>query len=240
MPDVYEPLSLDYFSAGVPTGANFKMALDELRKVSESSDEHDPPRLSRLQELCFIGLMSYFEAFCKDHFASLVNIEPSLIQNLKRGGQDVEIDATRVLLYGEQLTTKMGFILAEKYDFGTAQKINALFVALLKLTPFGKAEAVEYAELLRDRNLLVHHGGTFTLSYLEQAKLTHPERKTNAFFNSQIKAKQDVIGAMDFLSEIAKKLLKSSHDALSKHLVENQIQYVGERAKALHLLLWWD
>jgi hypothetical protein len=240
MPDVDEPLALDYFSAGVPTGANFKMALDELRNISESSDDQDPPRLNRLQELCFIGLMSYFEAFCKDHFASLVNIEPNLIQNLKRGGQNVELDATRVLLYGEQLTTKMGFILAEKYDFGTAQKINALFGALLKLTPFGKAEAAKYAELLSDRNLLVHHGGTFTLSYLEQAKVTYPELKTNAFFNSQIKAKQDVIGAIDFLTEIAKKLLKSSHDALSKHPVENQVQYLGERATALDLLLWWD
>ena len=143
-------------------------------------------------------------------------------------------------MYGEQLAAKMDFILAEKYDFGTAQKINALFVALLKLTPFGKAEAAKYAELLSDRNLLVHHGGTFTLSYLEQAKLTHPELKTNAFFNSQIKAKQDVIGAIDFLTEIAKKLLKSSHDALSKYLVENQIQYSGERGKALHFLVWWD
>ena len=240
MPDVDEPLSLDYFSAGVPTGASFKMTLDELRNISGSFEEHDSHRLNRLQELCFIGLMSYFEAFCKDHFASLVNIEPSLIQNLKRGGQNVELDATKALLYGGQLTTKMGFILAEKYDFGTAQKINALFVALLKLTPFGKAEAAKYAELLSDRNLFVHHGGTFTLSYLEQAKLTHPELKTNAFFNSQIKAKGDVVGAIDFLTEIAKKLLKSSHDALSKHLVENQIQYSGERAEAPHYLLWWD
>jgi hypothetical protein len=57
------------------------MVLDELRNLSGSSEDHDPPRLNRLQELCFIGLMSYVEAFCNDHFASLVNIEPSLIQD---------------------------------------------------------------------------------------------------------------------------------------------------------------
>jgi len=155
-------------------------------------------------------------------------------------GQNVELDATRVLLYGEQLAAKMDFILAEKHDFGTAQKINALFVALPKLTPFGKAEAARYAELLSDRNLLVHHGGTFTLSYLEQAKLTRPELKANAFFHCQIKAKQDVGGAIDCLTGIAKKLLPSSHEALSKYLAENRIQYSGERAQALHFLLWWD
>jgi hypothetical protein len=40
----------------------------------------------------------------------------------------VELDATRVVLYGDQIT---------------AQKINALFAALLKLTPFGKADAAK-------------------------------------------------------------------------------------------------
>jgi hypothetical protein len=62
----------------------------------------------------------------------------------------------------------LGFLLAEKYDFGTPKRINALFNALLKITPFGREDAKRYAALLRDRNLLVHHGGVYTLAYLEQ------------------------------------------------------------------------
>jgi hypothetical protein len=163
-----QPDWLEYFSGGVPTGLYFRMTLDDLRKVSALQDG-DSPGINRLQELCFIGLVSYFEAFCKDHFASLINLEPSLVANLKANGQDVSIDAAHVTLYADEIDRRLGFVLAEKYDFGTAQKINALFGALLKVTPFGRDEAKKYAGLLQDRNLLVHHGGTLTLTYLEQS-----------------------------------------------------------------------
>lgn len=157
-----EPDWLEYFSGGVPTGEYFRMTLDDLRRISTL--ESDSIGINRLQEVCFIGLLSYFEAFCKDHFASLINLEPSLVMNLKANGQDVSVDASRVVFYVDEVDRRVGFILAEKYDFGTAQKINALFSALLKVTPFGTDEAKQYGILLRDRNLLVHHGGTFTMT----------------------------------------------------------------------------
>jgi hypothetical protein len=236
-----EPSSLDYFSGGVPTGATFRIIVGELRALSETSETNDPsPGINRIQELCFIGLMSYFEAFCKDHFASLINIEPSLILNLKRAGQSVEVDLSRVLLFGERVNLKMGFLVAEKFDFGTAQKINTLFLALLKLSPFSKDESKQYADLLADRNLLVHHGGTYTLTYLEQARASQEEVKQHAYYNSHVKARKDVVEAIDFLEGIAKKMLGSSHSALVQHLADSQIEYSGERQKALEYILWWD
>src|SRR6185295_18808084 len=131
---------LDYFSGGVPTGVYFRMTMDSLRQVinSEPSGPIDVGGIDRLRELCLIGLLAYFEAFCKDHFASLINIEPNLVNNLKTSGQSVTIEATHVVLFGREIDRRIGFILAEKYDFGTAQKINALFGALLKVTPFNK------------------------------------------------------------------------------------------------------
>jgi len=33
--------------------------------------------------------------------------------------------------------------------------------------------------------------------------------------------------------------IHSSHNVVSKYLVENQIQYAEEHAKALNYLLWW-
>jgi hypothetical protein len=72
-----EPLALDYFSAGVPAGAVFWSVLEDIRKISAQLAM--PERgIQRIQEICFVGSISYFEAFCKDHFASLINIEPSL------------------------------------------------------------------------------------------------------------------------------------------------------------------
>jgi hypothetical protein len=150
-----EPTALEYFSGGVPTGESFRGTLAEIDGIS-AADDQEAGMINRLQELCFIGLFSYFEAFCKDFFAALVNIEPTLIVNLKAAGQDVAIDAEHVALYGEECGRRIGFILVSKYDFGTPKKINALFGALLKITPFNVSEAAQFDRLLLDRHLLVH------------------------------------------------------------------------------------
>lgn len=233
-----QPDWLEYFSGGVPTGEYFRMTLDDLRKVSALPDG-DSPGINRLQELCFIGLVSYFEAFCKDHFASLINLEPSLVAKLKANGQDVSIDAVHVTLYADEIDRRLGFVLAEKYDFGTAQKINALFGALLKVTPFGRDEAKKYAGLLQDRNLLVHHGGTLTLTYLEQSMGLPVRLRREAFFNSRSPSREEVLAAITFIENIARKLLRASLDALIRYLADRGDSYSGERKKALDAIVWW-
>lgn len=233
-----EPDWLEYFSGAVPTGEYFRMTLGDLRKALATPQDNSFS-IVNLPELCFIGLISYFEAFCKDHFASMINLEPSLIFNLKRSGQDVSIDSSHVVLYGAAVDCRLGFLLAEKYDFGTPKKINALFNALLKITPLGKDDAKRYAELLRDRNLLVHHGGVFTLAYLEQqARLNSVT--TDAFFNSKTIKTHEVGSAIDFLEGIAKKLLLSSQRALTQEIESRGIEYQGERKKALESIIWWS
>jgi hypothetical protein len=231
--------ALDYFAGGVPTGGYFEITLRHIKNISDS-DQAKEKGINRLQELCLIGLLSYFEAFCKDHFASIINLESSLITALKNGGQDVSVDARHVTLYGKESESRMGFVLASNFDFGTPQKINALFGALLKITPFSKTESKEFGRLLRDRHLLVHHGGILTLSYLEQ--LSEPEipLKQNAFFNSCVVGKVEVSRALVFIEDIAKKLLRASHRALVQHLKAEGVRYSGERKKALNYMLWWD
>lgn len=229
---------LEYFAGGVPTGEFFRLTLDDVRKIS-SSDKERETGINRLQELCFIGLVSYFEGFCKDLFACLINIEPRLISNLKASGQNVDVDASRVALYKEQVSHRLGFILTEGYDFGTAQKVNALYGALLKVSPFGSDDAKHYGELLRDRNLFVHHGGTFTLSYLEQKRSPISQLPKDAYFNSQTLTPNAVQSAIKFIEGIARKSLRSSHDAVLRYLTEHGFQYQGERKKALEALLWW-
>jgi hypothetical protein len=160
-----EPDWLEHFSGGVPTGEYFRMTLGDLRKALVPPQKDQSP-IVNLPDLCFIGLISYFEAFCKDHFACLINLEPSLIVNLKRSGQDVSIDSTHVVLFGSTLDYRLRLLLAEKYDVGTPKKINALFNALLKITPLGREDVRRYAALLSDRNLLVHHRGFLHVSLL--------------------------------------------------------------------------
>ncbi|OFW27223.1 MAG: hypothetical protein A3H97_22935 [Acidobacteria bacterium RIFCSPLOWO2_02_FULL_65_29] len=238
--DDNEPSWLEYFSGGVPTGEYFRMTLQDLRELATMETDEGWTGLDRVHQLCFIGLLCYFEAFCKDHFAALINIEPTLVSNLKMRGQDVAIDATDVLLYGGAIGTRVGFVLSEKYDFGTAQKINALFSALLRITPFGKDETESYALLLQDRNLLVHHGGTYTLSYLRQRQLLGDKLRNDAFYNSRQLASDDVVAGIAFIEAIARKLLSASHAALKIHAQAAGIVYSTERQKALDATLWWE
>lgn len=234
-----EPLALEYFSGGVPTGEFFRGTLKEIDDIS-TRDEQGSDGINRLQELCFIGLFSYFEAFCKDHFASLVNIEPSLIQNLKAAGHDVLIDAAHVALFGQECERRIGFLLASKYEFGTAKKINAIFSALLKVTPFSKDEAQRFDRFLLDRHLLVHHGGVFTLKYLEQATATPSQDfRTDSFMNSRTVGRQEVTEALGFVECISRKLLHITHERLTLYLKERGVHYSAERQKALHFVSWW-
>ncbi|MEA2206910.1 MAG: hypothetical protein QOE77_3686 [Blastocatellia bacterium] len=232
------PTWLDYFAGGVPTGGYFRITTESLRELTHLQ----PNRAGvvvRLHEICLIGLMAYFEAFCKDHFASVINIEPRLVNSLKANGQSVTIEATNVLLFGKDIERRIGFLLAEKFDFGSAQKINALFGALLKVTPFNKKEAQTYNRLLRDRNLLVHHGGTFTLTYLED--LVDSKRiRSDAFFHSVVININELSGAITFIEEIAKKLLRASHASILDFLLRSPKRYSAERQKALDALVYWD
>src|SRR6188472_2230207 len=233
-----QPTALEYFSGGVPTGEYFRMTLDDIEKVS-SSDQAQQDGINRLQELCFIGVLSYFEAFCKDQFAAIVNIEPSLVTRLKASRQDVMVDAEHVGLYGGEASRRLGFLLANKYDFGTPQKINALFGALLTVSPFSKKESRQFERLLLDRNLLVHHGGTFTLQYLEQATLEKDDRPIDAFMNSRIVTREEVTESLHFIAMIARKVLRASHDGLLRYISDRGLEYSTEQKKAVHFLVWW-
>jgi hypothetical protein len=129
--------------------------------------------------------------------------------------------------------------LASKFDFGTASAVNGLYGALLQITPFSKDEALQFGELLRDRHLLVHHGGTFTLSYLEQSRPQYPELVDDAFFNFRTIVRKDVSDAIKFIEGITRKLLRSTHSALSKYIQMHGLVYSEERVKALGYLEWW-
>ena len=195
--------------------------------------------ISRINEICFIGLIAYFEAFCKDHFASILNIEPTLLETLRQKGQDTRIDPACLLGFQDEWNFRLGFLVAENYDFGTAQKINALYSALLKVTPFSKDEANFYDNMLKDRNLLVHHGGIFTLSYIEQNKKSFDENPTRPFFDSIVVNAKYFDKRLNFIESMAKKILKSTNMALESYVAGLGVSYSSERRKAMDVFLWW-
>jgi hypothetical protein len=114
-----------------------------------------------------------------------------------------------------------------------------LFGALLRITPLGNKEVREYDQLLRDRNLLVHHGGIFTLRYLEQTVIPAKGLKDTAFWNSCTVSRKEVVVALGFIEGIARKLLRASHQGLLKFIDAHGLQYSPQRQQAMDFLLRW-
>ncbi len=129
----------DVFAGGVCAAVIYMNDSKELRELVSRSTKAGG-MLNTIAEVSFIGLIAYFEAFCKNHFASLLNICPLLIWRLKKAGQDINIEATSFLNFGENTQYKLGFLISERYDFGTPQKINTLYQTILKVNPFSKDE----------------------------------------------------------------------------------------------------
>ena len=86
---------LEYFAGGVPAGAIFFSQVESLRDAVLAQGE--PAEISEtVIEACLIGLVAYFEAFAKNHFASLINICPILLENLKAKGRPLDVDGLEI------------------------------------------------------------------------------------------------------------------------------------------------
>jgi hypothetical protein len=223
----------DHFSGAVPPLAYFHIRLNDLDELSTKFLSEFGSDFA--SELCIVGLAAYFEAFCKDHFAALVNILPEIL------GPFSEVRVCKIpvksLLHAlPDPTPKLGFLIAEEYDFGSAKAINGLFGDLLKVSPFSKDDMAKYSEFLADRNLLVHHGGVYTLKYAVQKKLQSHEMKSKVNFVSLTVGPPDVKKWATFLREIAVKLAHASAVKLSEFATNKNISLSEEQDIAIQAL----
>lgn len=232
-----EPLPLDFFSGGVPPSVILKSSIDDLRKLlllAKDSDSSD-----RMCEVGFVGALSYFEAFCKDHFGCCISIYPQLLKALIDADLDVRVDALKVIEYAGKDYERIGFLIAEKLDFGTSAKINSFYFSLLKLSPFSKDEAKQFSIFLRDRNLMVHHGGIHTSEYIRQAIDQVSSDTKIPFWNSRVIAQEEAFEQYDFLEKIAKKIVLSSHESMRRILLNQKFALSNVREKALEMMGFW-
>lgn len=229
-------LTLDYFTGGVPAWMIFSGNVYHLKEVVVNLKAEEG-RLSPSVEVCFIGLISYFESFCKSHFASLINICPQLLFNLKGSGQDIKIDATDLFKVGDHPEHKIGFLISERYDFGTSKKINAIFNAILKISPFSKDDAYRFDRILNDRNLIVHHGGIYTVKYSEQTFIKKQITK-RVHMDSLVIGKKYFFEQSEFLESVAIKTIKASQAALNDFIKREGIQQTESQKEAIEALTW--
>jgi hypothetical protein len=206
------------FVGGIPPFLFFEMQYHSLfYLVQAHKDDPYYKKQNPAAEIATIGLVAHFEAFCKHHFAAIVNVHPVLLHAfcVKRGEPKIEIST--LLSFDTKLENNFGFILSEQYDFGSGKMINGLFRDLLMVTPFSEDEAKSFDAILQKRNLLVHHAGFYTLQHLKEHILPE-EIKEKAFRDAIRISTENFEEISDFFFEMAMKIVRTTVPALKKQL----------------------
>lgn len=229
-------MALDYFAGGVPPLVMLKLELDQIDGVVRSSEKK---LQNRAAEMGLISLCAYFEAFCKNLFSATANICPRVLSKFTARRQDVSVEIEKLLNFLDRAEVKLGHLLAEKYDFGSAKAINSLYFDLLAITPFSKTDAKKYSDLLNDRNLLVHHGGVYTIKYAKQ-KFETSDVARMAHMHSLTVSKENYLSWSSFVRRVATKMDFAGHRALERFVSTANVTLNEQQKKAIWYLLWDD
>lgn len=227
--------ALDYFVAGVPPLGNFQLEIEHLDALVGSSKEGDLTGLNPTAEVSLIGLSAYFEAFCKAHFAALVNICPETLKNFVERRQNATVNLRNIMSMRGQVASRLGNLISEEHDFGSAREINGMYQDLLRITPFSASEANDYAKFLSDRNLLVHHGGVYTFRYSSQ-RFVRRTAPGLAHWDSLVVGKNEFRRWRSFLLRMAKKIATTSRTALNDLVARERMRLSAEQKRAIGML----
>jgi hypothetical protein len=228
---------LDFHPGGVPAGIIFDMQVEDACKLAGMcpKDKEDLRR-GVGAEFAFIALIAYFEGFCKNHTAAIINICPQLVRGFAKRGRDIKLRPVDILDYGEDLFTQFGSLVVEKIDFGTAKSINGLYMDLLGITPLSKREASRFHALLEDRHLIVHHGNVFTPTYASERFIRREMGCSRIFLDSLVVTPEDVRVAAQFLHDLSVKMREGSQRALAKFIKQSKIRLGKPNREAVKFL----
>lgn len=225
----------DFFPGKISPFIQFEMEYHSLFYVVEHFKEDKfYPEINPASQVATIGLLAYFEAFCKHQFAAIVNMFPALINGFAAKRNEPKIEYSTIISFNGEFEKNIVFVLAENFDFGTAKAINSLFRDLLIVTPFNKDEEQKFNDIVYKRNLLVHHAGYYTLQYLKNNPIA--EKVEKKVFNEAVRINTEDFGEIsDFLFEMACKINRETIFALRK-LAEYKVLTDDERSKAIELM----
>jgi hypothetical protein len=230
---------LDFFHGGVPPYQFFRLSLDDLKKLSLISD--DKESMSTTAEVCLIGLAAYFEAFCKNQFAAILNVCPESLSAFSGKRQDATLPLRILPAFIRKMDYRIGSLIAEQYDFGSAKAVNGMFRDLVGATPFSKKETAAYGRFLNDRNLLVHHGGVYTQKYHGQTfRKRNLPRVPEVYYDSLVITTADCQKWCDWADGMARKIAEISREGLLGFTKAHSVRLDTERQKALDSFTWFD
>lgn len=197
--------------------------------------------LDTTAEVCLIGLAAYFEAFCKNQFAAVINICPETLASFAEKRPEASLPLGLLASSMREINFRVGSLISEQYDFGSARTTNGVFQDLLNVSPFSKDEIGKYSNFLNDRNLLVHHGGIFTHKYKgQQFKKKAVKQQPRLYFDSLVIGKSDFAKWAEWVDQMAKKIAKASHSGLESLIMTAGLTLDPARREAVDSFLWLD
>jgi hypothetical protein len=229
---------LDFFHGGVPPYQLFRLASAELAKLVAASDSD---KSSTTVDVCFIGLAAYFEAFCKDQFAAILNACPEILSVFSDKRPEATLPLKVLPEFIRKLDYRIGSLVAEQYDFGSAKAVNGMYHDLLTMTPFSKSDARDYGKFLNDRNLLVHHGGIYTQKYQGQCFRQRPLPQTpRIYFDSLVITTSNFEHWWKWADRMARKIAELSRAGVEKFVKTTSLKLSLQRNKAIQSFTWFD
>lgn len=198
-----------FFIGDVPPFLRFELQFHSLFYLVESHKEDRHYKDNIATEVSLIGLVAHFEVFCKHQFAALINCCPELLIAFCKKRDDPSIEISNLFSFQSNIENNLGNILSEKYDFGSPKLVNGLFRDLLSITPFSKKESETFDTVLQTRNLLVHHGGHYTLQHLKKNKVS--SKTASSLIHDAVKITTESYHQTgDFLFDMAVKIVRST------------------------------
>ncbi|WP_148294384.1 hypothetical protein [Azospirillum sp. B506] len=223
--------NFEYFPGGVPTGEYFAQKLWILKAIIRRNEKE-----LDFQDLCYMGAMSYFEAFFKDLFAASLNISPSLSKNISDKDNNKNARRNHSPDIDRDIDIMPGFLLSDKKDFGTADKVNKIYSDTLGITPFGPQEKEYFDRAKSIRNLIVHHGGIYNTKYRPERFTKEINEKYKLFYRSVSISHKDNYILIDNMASLARRTVVDVKNVIEKHAEENGIHLDKDRRDVLDLL----
>ena len=227
----------EFFPGCVPPGILFDGQLDDACIVATVGPRGEVDLRKGIgAEFAFIALVAYFEGFCKNHAASILNICPHLVRSLADHQRDIKLSPVDILDHAHNLPIHFGCLIVERIDFGTAKAINGFYRDLLGISPLSKQEAKRFHAILEDRHLIVHHGNILTPAYATERFIRREVGRSQCFVDSLDVKPADVQEAVQFLRKLSRKIRTASRQALETYIKKNNICLAKPNSAALPLL----
>lgn len=229
----------DFFVGKISPFLLFEMEYHSLSYVVEKLREDKDKfyvEVNPASHISSIGLLAYFEAFCKHQFAACINLFPSLLQDFSKKRNDTNIQLSSIISLNGEFEKNIGFVLAENFDFGTTKSINKIFNDLLLVTPFNKKDEQTFSNIVYKRNLILHHAGYYTLNYFKKEKNLE-EIKQKLFIDELKIDTKEYYVISDFLFEMALKITQTTVKALKNRDEYKLLEITDSRIDAVNELL---